>query len=57
MSNADYIKRKRQQIEEYLEAQLVLGEISKEDAQKKYAEAIEKLKKMEDFKEVTLDSL
>lgn len=44
--SAEYIKVKRRLIEDYLEAQIVLGEISKEDAQKKYVEALEKLKKM-----------
>ncbi|MBF0301172.1 MAG: hypothetical protein HQK51_20860 [Oligoflexia bacterium] len=59
MTDADWIKKKRQQVEDYLEAQMSIGKLTKIDAHKIYAETIAKLKEMssEELKEITLDSL
>lgn len=60
MASYMWVRRKRQQIEEYLEAQLILGELTKEEAQKKYKDAVEELGKVsdEDVRDkFTLDSL
>ena len=60
MASYFWIRRKRQQVEEYLEAQLVLGLISKEEAQKSYKAMVEKLKEASDEdveKKLTLDPL
>lgn len=45
---ADWIRMKRRLVEDYLEAQIALQEITREEAQKKYESAIKRLMKLSD---------
>lgn len=45
---ADWIRMKRRLVEDYLEAQIALQEITREEAQKKYESALRRLKKLSD---------
>ena len=50
----DSISKKSQQITDYLEAQILLDLITKEQAELQYIEATEKLKIISDFKDFKL---
>ncbi len=53
--SAAHIRTMRQKMEDYLEAQIALGELTKAEAQTKYQLAMDKLVKMKDFSSINLD--